>query len=176
MTPRRPWTRLAGAAMAGHVLFELGAGVGMPAASLIGPVPAAAGWVAGTVWLQRAAGAPSRGTALAVSNAVSLAAAVAHLTGWPHRRTRVGLPWLTDCEGLGPELMAFYNPIVHTGGVAALLALLTEDRAAPRWARVLPLALVPLLIRVQHAEHHRLRRVADRRPGWWNRRLQPGRG
>ncbi|HEY4624826.1 MAG TPA: hypothetical protein VIH01_02340 [Blastococcus sp.] len=172
---RRPWTRLAGAAMAGHVFFELGAGVGMPFASVLGPAPAAALWTTATAWLQRAAGDPSRDTALAAVNGMEVAAAIGHLAGWPRRRTRVGLPWLVDCEGLGPELMRWYNPIVYTGGAAALVALLTENRSASRAAGLLPLALVPLLIRVQHAEHERLRRLAVRRPGWWNRRLQPER-
>jgi hypothetical protein len=170
--PRRPWTRLAGAAMAGHVFFELGAGVGMPFASVVGPAPAAAGWTAGTIALQRAAGSPRHDTALAVVNGLSVAAAAAHLAGWPRRRTRLGLPWLTECEGLGSELMRWYNPIVWTGGVAAAVGVLAENRAAPRWAGLLPLALVPALIRVQHGEHERLRRLAARRPGWWNRRLR----
>jgi hypothetical protein len=159
--------------MAGHVFFELAAGVGMPFASVLGPVPAAGVWAAGSVWVQRAAGSPTGDRALAVVDGLSLAAAVGHLAGWPRRRTRVGLPWLTDCEGLGPGLMRWYNPIVYAGGTAAAAALLTENRSAPRWAGVLPLALVPVLIRVQHAEHERLRRLAVRRPGWWNRRLQP---
>jgi hypothetical protein len=175
--PRRPWTRLAGAAMSGHVFFELGAGVGMPFASLVGPGPAAAGWAAATVALQRAAGSPRHDTRhdrmLALVNGVSVAAAAAHLAGWPRRRTRLGLPWLTECEGLGPELMRWYNPIVWTGGVAAAVGLLAENRRAPRWAGLLTLALVPVLVRVQHAEHERLRRLAVRRPGWWNRRLRP---
>jgi hypothetical protein len=171
-TPRRPWTRLAGAAMAGHVFFELGAGVGMPFASVVGPAPAAAVWTAGTIALQRAAGSRRHDTALAVANGLSVAAAAAHLAGWPRRRTRLGLPWLTECEGLGPELMRWYNPIVWTGGVAAAVGVLAENRAAPRWAGLLPLALVPALIRVQHAEHQRLRGLAVRRPGWWNRRLR----
>jgi hypothetical protein len=106
-----------------------------------------------------------------VVNGAGLAAAVAHLAGWPRRRTRLGLPWLTDCEGLGPELMRWYNPIVYAGGVAAAAALVRENRAAPRWARLVPLLLVPALVRVQHVEHQRLRRLAVRRPGWWNRRL-----
>jgi hypothetical protein len=174
--PRRPWTRLAGAAMAGHVFLELGAGVGMPFASVLGPVPAAAGWAVGTVAVQRAAGSPRHDTGidttLAVVNGVSVAAAAAHLAGWPRRRTRLGLPWLTECEGLGPELMRWYNPIVWTGGIAAAAGVLAENRGAPRWAGLLPLALVPVLVRLQHAEHERLRRLAVRRPGRWNRRLR----
>lgn len=171
---RRPWTRVAGAAMAGHVFFELGAGVGMPFASVLGPVPAAAVWAAEAVQVQRVAGSPRTDRTLAVVNGLSVAAAAAHLAGWPRRRTRLGLPWLTDCEGLGPELMRWYNPIVYAGGIAALAAVLTEKGTAPRWAALLPLALVPALVRVQHAEHERLRRQAIMRPGWWNRRLQPG--
>jgi hypothetical protein len=173
---RRPWTRLAAAAMAGHVFFELGAGVGMPFASLLGPAPAAAVWGAGAVRVQRAAGSPGWDRSLAVVNGLSMAAAAAHLAGWPRRRTRLGLPWLTECEGLGPELMRWYNPIVYTGGIAALAAVVTENGRAPRWAGLLPLALVPALVRVQHAEHERLRRQAVRRPGWWNRRLRPAIG
>jgi hypothetical protein len=69
--------------------------------------------------------------------------------------------------------MRWYNPIVWTGGVAAAVGLLAENRRAPRWAGLLTLALVPVLVRVQHAEHERLRRLAVRRPGWWNRRLRP---
>jgi hypothetical protein len=169
---RRPWTRLASAALAGHVFFELAAGVGMPGASVVGPVPAAASWAAATVRVQRAAGSPSAGAGLAVVNAGGLAAVLAHLAGWPHRWTRAGVPWLTDCEGLGPALMPWYNPIVLAGGTTALAALLVEDRNAPTAARLLPLALVPALVRLQHAEHRRLVRLAGRCPGWWNRRLQ----
>jgi hypothetical protein len=169
---RRPWTRLASAATAGHVYFELAAGVGMPGASVLGPMPAALLWAAGTAGVQRAAGSPSAGTGLTVVNATQLAAALAHLAGWPRRWTRLGLPWLVDCEGLGQQLMRWYNPVVHLGGAAALVALLTEDRCAPRWARLAPLALVPALVRLQHAEHERMRELARRRPDRWNRRLQ----
>jgi hypothetical protein len=171
---RRPWTRLASAGLAGHVFFELGAGVGMPFASVVGAVPAAAAWAIATAAVQRAAGAPARDTPRAVTNGVGLAAVVAHLVGWPRRRTRLGLPWLTDCEGLGRELMRWYNPVVYTGGAAALAGLLTENRRAPWWAGTAPLLLVPVLVRVQHAEHARLVRLAQRRPRRWNRRLQAG--
>jgi hypothetical protein len=62
--------------------------------------------------------------------AISLAAVVGHLSAWPRRRTRFGLPWLKDCEGLGPELMPLYNPILYASGAAALGALLVENRTA----------------------------------------------
>jgi hypothetical protein len=173
MSPR-PFTRLATAGLAGHVFFELAAGVGMPAASVAGPLPAALGWASSSLALDRLAARPSPAgdRVLAVADGLGLAAVVAHLAGWPRRRTRIGLPWLADCEGLGPELMPWYNSIVHVSGVAALGGLLRENRAAPRWLGWSLLAAVPLLVRLQHAEHRRLTALAASRPGWWNRRLQ----
>ncbi|MCW2536249.1 MAG: hypothetical protein JWQ26_1948 [Modestobacter sp.] len=175
MSPHRPLTRLATAGVAGHVFFELAAGVGMPFASVVGPVPAATGWgVAGAAtWRAAGRSSPSADVVLTVANGVGLAAVVAHLAGWPRRRTRLGWPWLADCEGLGPELMPLYNPIVQLSGIAALGGLLRENRAAPRWLGWTALGLVPVLVRVQHAEHRRLVRQARTRPGWWNRRLRP---
>jgi hypothetical protein len=173
MSPR-PFTRLATAGLAGHVFFELAAGVGMPLASVVGPTPAAVAWAAGSGALDRLAArpSPSGDRVLAVANGLGLAAVVGHLAGWPRRRTRVGLPWLVDCEGLGPELMRWYNPVVYASGVGALGGLLRENRAAPRRLGWSLLAAVPLLVRLQHAEHRRLRARAHTRPAWWNRRLQ----
>ncbi|MCM0678644.1 hypothetical protein NCC78_28815 [Micromonospora phytophila] len=137
-------------------------------------MPAAGLWALGTGAVWRAAGTrPASGdAALAVCNGIGLAAVIAHLRGWPRRRNRLGLPWLRECEGLGPELMPFYNPILYVSGAAALAALVRENRSAPRWLPLLTLGLVPVLIVAQHAEHWRLRELARRRPGWWNRRLR----
>jgi peptidoglycan/LPS O-acetylase OafA/YrhL len=104
-------------------------------------------------------------------NGFGLAAVTAHLAGWPTRRTRIGLPWLRDCEGLGPELMRYYNPVLYLSAAACATALVRENRTAPRRLALVPLALVPLLAFAQHAEHGRLRRLAARSPAWWNRRL-----
>ncbi|WP_146046208.1 hypothetical protein [Streptomyces cahuitamycinicus] len=170
---RRPLTRVTAAATATHAFFELAAGVGMPLASLLGPFTAASAWAVGTATAWRAGGTwPSRDDpAFAVLNGVSLAAVIAHLTGWPRRRTRLGLPWLTDCEGLGPRLMPYYNPILYVSGTAAVAALLLENESAPRRLPLLAPALVPLLVAAQRAEHRRLKAIAAARPGWWNRRL-----
>ncbi len=173
MPGRRPLTRLATAGLAAHVFFELSAGVGLPTASVLGPAPAAGAWALGirAVW-RAAADRPASGDAgLAAWNVLGLAAVAAHFTGWPRRRTRAGVPWLRDCEGLGPELMRFYNPILYVSGAASLAALIAENRSAPRYLPLLVPALVPALIRVQHAEHERLKDRARRRPAWWNRRL-----
>lgn len=172
---RRPITRLATGGLAAHVFFELGAGVGMPFASVLGPVPAAALWAVGTrsVWRAAATRLASSDHSLAIVNGVALAAVIAHLAGWPARRTRLGLPWLEDCEGLGPELMPIYDPILYFSGLTALIALVTENRSAPRRVPLLLAAtLSPVLMAAQHGEFRRLRRLACTRPGWWNRRLR----
>jgi hypothetical protein len=44
----------------------------------------------------------------------------------------VDLPWSTECEGPGPGLIRWYNRVVYLGGVAAIVAWGTENRAAPR--------------------------------------------
>ena len=168
-------TRLAASGIAAHVFFELGAGVGMPFASLLGPAPAAALWAVGTRSVFRAAATrpASSDDALAIVNGACLAAVIAHLCGWPTRRTRLGLPWLEDCEGLGPQLMPIYNPIIYFSGVTALIAILAENRTASRRVPLLlAAALAPVLVWAQHGEFRRLTRLARSRRGWWNRRLQ----
>jgi hypothetical protein len=171
---RRPYTRLGIAGLAGHVVFELAAGVGMPLASLLGPAGAGALWTAATLGAWRAAGSdrPSADTPLAAVNAAGLAAIVAHLGAWPRRRNRLRVPWLHDCEGLGPRLMWLYNPILYVSGAGALLGLLRENRAAPAPMPLLVAGVAPVLAVSQRAEHRRMRRLARQRPGWWNRRLQ----
>ncbi|WP_319459575.1 hypothetical protein [Micromonospora sp. RTP1Z1] len=155
------------------MVFELGAGVGMPLASVVGPYAAAGFWtlVTGGVWVASGRDA-SADTVLAAANGFGLAAVSAHLLGWPTRRTRTGLPWLADCEGLGPELMRFYNPILYLSGAAGLLAVAGENRTARARVPMAMLGLVPVLIAYQHWEHRRLLRQAHTRPGWWNRRLR----
>jgi hypothetical protein len=162
------------AGLAGHVIFELGAGVGMPLASVLGPYGAAGVWTlaAGGVW--RAAGARHRSAdkMLAAVNGFGVAAVAAHLVGWPTRPTRTGLPWLAECEGLGPELMPFYNPILYCSAATALLAIARERRTAPVRLPMAMLGLVPVLVAFQHWEHRRLLRQAHTRPGWSTRRLR----
>ena len=86
-------TQLPTAGLAGHVFFELAVGVGMPLAS-VGPVPAATLWglTRETGWRAAANRPVSADGRFAVSNGARLAAAIAHLSAWPRRRTRLGLP------------------------------------------------------------------------------------
>lgn len=159
-------------AAAAHVFYELAAGVGMPFASRVGPRPAAALWGAGTALaLSEAGRRPSShdGVFLAL-DATYLAAVLAHFAAWP--RTRVlGLPWLTECEGLTGSAIRPYNAILYASAVTALGGLLENRRGIGPGAAV-PLLLVPALMRLQHDEVSRLREQAQRDPGWWNRRLR----
>ncbi|GHB54608.1 hypothetical protein GCM10010377_52170 [Streptomyces viridiviolaceus] len=145
----------------------------MPLASVLGPFTAATAWTVGTGTAWRTAGTrpASADSAFAVLNSVSLAAVIAHLTAWPRRRTRLAIPWLADCEGLGPRLMPYYNPILYVSGAAAVAALVLENDSASRRLPLLTFPLVPLLVAAQRAEHRRLKAIAATRPGWWNRRL-----
>ena len=167
----RRMTRLGIAGLAAHVFFELGAGVGMPLASIVGPARAALLWAAtaGSAW-QRA-GRSAHDRVFVLINGFGVAAVTAHLTGWPARRTRIGLPWLRECEGLGPPLMRYYNPILYLSLAACAAGLVRENRDASRKLALVPLALVPFLAAAQHAEHRRLKRIAAHDPAWWNRRL-----
>ena len=161
----------------GHVFYGLVAGVGMPFASVIGAAPAATLFGLGGVVAFREAGRlpRSRDTTFAVLNGFFLSAVLAHLSAWP-RTSRRGLPWLTECEGLSGRLMPPYNLMLYASGVAAVGGLLETGRGRG-WRGVAPAVLVPAvvvpwLIGEQHRDHARLVAQAQRRPGWWNRRLR----
>jgi hypothetical protein len=171
---RRPLTRLTVASLVGHLAFELVAGVGTPLASILGPYAAAGVWTLATggVWRVARAGQESDDKVLSAVNGFGVAAVAAHLAGWPTRRTRTGLPWLRECEGLEPELMPYYNSVLYFSAAAALVATARENRTAPKHLPLAMLGLVPALIGFQHWEHQRLQRQAHARPRWWNRRLR----
>ena len=173
-TGHRPLTRLTVISLVGHLVFELVAGVGTPLASILGPYAAAGVWTLGTggVWRVARAGHEPDDEVLSAVNGFGVAAVAAHLTGWPTRRTRAGLPWLQECEGLEPRLMPYYNSILYFSAATALLAIARENRTAPRHLPFAMLGLVPALVAFQHWEHRRLLRQAHLRPGWWNRRLR----
>lgn len=99
----------------------------------------------------------------------ALAAVAAHWLGWPRRRR--SLPWLTRCEGLDGRVMIPYNAVLVVTAVGAAAGLVRENRSAGRGAALLPLALVPVLVRLQHREHARLVAAAVAHPARWNRRL-----
>lgn len=171
--PGRPLTRTAIAGLAAHIWFELGAGVGAPLASVLGPRRAAAFWTVTTAgaWHEASRVSHVGDTFFAVTDAFAVAALVGHLRAWPTRRGLAGVPWLRDCEGLGPELMPVYNSILYVSAVAGGAALLRENAGARRWPIAVTLASVPVLSLVQRVEFRRLCRQALAEPSWWTRRL-----
>jgi hypothetical protein len=175
---RRPLTRLAITGLGGHLAFELGAGVGLPGSGVVGAGPSAAAFAAtmGAGLHQAGRLGPEADRAFSLVNGFGVAAVTAHLLAWPRRRTRLRLPWLLDCEGLGPELMRWYNPLLYGPGALAALALIVENRSAPsRHALLLAAAVVPLLIPIQRFDFASRQRRATTRPDCWHRRLQPTR-
>jgi hypothetical protein len=166
----RRWTRLGTLAIAAHVFYELACGVAMPSASVVGAMPAAAGWATGTAAVYRSAGRRPRTDdgVFALVNGMYMAAVIAHFAAWP-KRWRAGVPALSECEGLRGPVMTPYNAILYLSGIAAVGGVY-ENRNLAKAAT--PILLVPMLIGVQHWEFTRLRRQASRRPSWWNRRLQ----
>lgn len=170
---RRTWTRIATMGAGAHVFYELASGVGMPLASRIGPVAAAAlfGLGSGAAFREAGRQPPARDPAFSMLNGFYLSAVLAHFAGWPHRWS-AGLPWLTECEGLTGAVLRPYNVILQVSGVAAVGGLLENSHVRRRWGVVVPLVLIPVLISEQHREYGRLLVQAQRRPGWWNRRLR----
>jgi hypothetical protein len=169
---RRPWTRLATAGAGAHVLYELLAGVAMPFASRLGPGTAAAFWATSTVAAHHHAGRrpAARDDVFAALNGLYLSAVIAHFLGWP-RTTRLGLPWLTECEGLTGPVIAPYNVVLQVSGVAAIGGLV-ETRRGAAWGALVLLLTVPWLLGEQRREFGRLVSQAREHPGWWNRRLR----
>jgi hypothetical protein len=169
---RRPWTRLGVLSIAGHLGYELVAGVGVPGASRVGVTLASGSYAAATLATFRTAGTMSTRRAdrgFAVANGVFLSAVIGHLTSWP-RTTRAGLPWLTECEGLSGRLMAGYNAVLYVSGVAAVGGLI-ENRSAWRWGALTPVIVVPLFRWASPLEYAALLADAADHPRWWNRRL-----
>lgn len=171
---RRPWTRLGLVATATHGFYELASGVSIPSASVVGPIPAVAGWATGSVWAFQAAGRanPLHNFTFGALNGMSLAAVLAHFIFWPKRWVGC-FPWLTECEGLRGQVITPYNTILYVSAFAGLAGVAENGRAGMRGALV-PVLFVPVLLRLQSVEFRRLRAQARRRPGWWNRRLQEG--
>jgi len=171
---RRPACVAAVAGMAAHHGFELGNGVGLVWQPELGLGPAAGLWVVGLVgWAAIAARGSKRwDRLLAVLSGAGIAGVVVHFTLWPWKRNRVGIPVLTEAEGLSPGLLPAYNAILQAWGLASLLSLAELDPRRWRWALV-GCASLPLLRR--SARHHFTWATdqAANHPAWWNRGLRP---
>ena len=174
---RRPWATLAAVLTAAHHGFELSSGIGLVGQPELGLVGASALW--GTqipTWIALAAKGGKRwDTLLAVWSGAALGGAVVHFLIWPWRRSALGIPVLTEAEGLGTSTLPAYNALLYAWGAASALSIAFDvpprDR---RWA-LLGFATLPLL---QRSAKHHFSWIVDQaatRPAWWNRGVQDGR-
>jgi hypothetical protein len=110
---------------------------------------------------------------VAVSSGAALAGVFVHFFLWPWRRNRLGLPVLTEAEGLGPSLLPAYSALLHVWGAACVLSIVRDVRPGTRRWSLLGLATLPLLRR--SAQHHFdwLTQQASENPAWWNRGVNP---
>ena len=172
---RRPWTALAAVATAAHHGFELSNGIGLVWQPELGLARASALW--GTeipIWIALAARGDKRwDKALAAGSGANIASVLVHFLLWPSRRSRLGLPILTEAEGLKKSRLPAYNTLLYFWAVASALSIVREisprDR---RWALV-GFAALPLMR--QSAKHHFswLTQQAATNPAWWNRGVSP---
>jgi hypothetical protein len=98
-----------------------------------------------------------------------LAGVVVHFSLWPWRRNTLGIPVLTEAEGLSSSTLPAYNSLLYVWAIASISSVIREVRpGARRWALV-GLATVPLSRR--SAQHHFswLKEEALTNPAWWNR-------
>ena len=156
---------------AAHHGFELTSGVGLVWQPELGLAPASALWGAQIpLWVTLAARGSRRwDRLLAVLSGTALAGVFVHFLLWPWHRNRLGIPILTEAEGLEPKVLPAYNTLLHAWAVASALSILHEVRpGARRWSLV-GLAALPLLRR--SAQHHFswLTQEAQKNPAWWNR-------
>lgn len=172
---RRPLALAAAAGTLAHHGFELATGVGLVFQPELG-LPVAAGAWAGQLagWgLMASRGSKRWDLPLAVMAGVALGGATVHFALWPTRRGPLGLPVLTEAEGLPAAALPAYNAILWSWAAASGLSLLVETPASARKGLAAGAVAFPLLylsarhhfrwIKVQAAEH----------PAWWNRAVRP---
>jgi hypothetical protein len=168
----RPWTRLGVVSIAGHLGYELVAGVGVPLAPHLGVRAAAAAFALPAAAAYVPAGrleTPHGDRTYAVANGFFLAAVISHYSSWP-RVWRRGLPRLTECEGLEGPVIGPYNVLLQVSAVSGVLGL-WENRSQWRWGIATAAVVTPILRWATPREYAYLVQQAAEQPRWWNRRL-----
>ena len=172
MRIRRPWTTATAILTAAHHGFELSSGVGLVLQPELGLRFASALWGTGIpLWIRLAAKRDDTkwDPLLSAWSGASLAGVLVHFSLWPWRPNSLGIPVLTEAEGLGSSSLPAYNALLHVWGAAAAVSIIREVRpGARRWALV-GLATFPLLRRSAHHHFTWLKQEALANPAWWNR-------
>jgi hypothetical protein len=168
---RRPWTALAAASTAAHHVFELSNGIGLVWQPELGLTGSGALWATEIpIWIVLAARGDKRwDKALAAGSGANIASVLVHFLLWPSRRNRLGLPILTEAEGLDSSLLPAYNVLLYVWAVASALSIIREISPRDRRWALIGLAALPLMR--QSAKHHFvwLTQQATTNPAWWNR-------
>jgi hypothetical protein len=168
---RRPWTVMVATLTAAHHGFELASGAGLVWQPELGLGRASALWGAEIpLWITLAAKGNRRwDRLLAALSGTALAGVFVHFLLWPWRRNRLGIPVLTEAEGLEPNLLPAYNVLLHVWGLVCALSIVRDLQfGARRWSLVGAAAL-PLLRRSAAYHFSWLRQEALKNPSWWNR-------
>ena len=177
-TSRRPSTATVALLTAADHGFELTSGVGLVLQPELGLVPAGALWgVQIPLWIAMATRGNRRwDRLLAVMSGAALAGVVVHFVLWPWRRNKLGLPVLSEAEGLSPSLLPAYSALLHLWGVACVGSIVLDVRPGHRRWSLLGLATLPLLRK--SARHHFawLKEEAQKNPAWWNRGVEDASG
>ena len=118
---RRPWTMATAGLTAAHHGFELSSGVGLVLQPELGLRFAGALWgTAIPAWIRLAAkGDQTRwDPLLAAWSGASLAGVVVHFSLWPWRHNRLGIPVLTEAEGLSSSSLPAYDALLYAWAAA----------------------------------------------------------
>jgi hypothetical protein len=173
---RRPWTLLSAVGAAAHHGFELTEGVGLVWQPELG-LPLAGSLWAGqlSLWAVLAGRGGRRWDGLlAVWSGASLGGVLVHFLLWPWRTDRLGIPALTEAEGIRTVRLPLYNAILRVWGVASVLSIAREISPRDRKWALVGFAGLPLL--VASARHHFawIQEQASSNPAWWNRGVRRG--
>jgi hypothetical protein len=109
---------------------------------------------------------------LAVWSGAALGGVVVHFLLWPRRCNKIGIPVLTEAEGIQTSRLPAYNTILRVWFVASALSIVREISPRDRKWALLGLATLPLMRR--SAKHHFtwLVHEAGTHPTWWNRGIR----
>jgi hypothetical protein len=157
---------------AAHHGFELFSGVGLVLQPELGLGCSGALWgTAIPTWIRLAAKSEATrwDPLLAAWSGASLAGVAVHFSLWPWRRNKLGIPVLTEAEGLRSSSLPAYNSLLYVWAVASTLSIIREVRPGTRRWALAGLAAMPLLRGSAQRHFSWLKEEAVTNPAWWNR-------
>ena len=146
-------------------------GIGLVLQPELGLIGAGALWGAQLpVWVTLALKGDKRWDGLlAAWSGAALGGGLVHFSLWPWQFNRLGLPVLTEAEGLPTDRLPAYSAILHLWIAASAMSIMREMAPRDRRWALLGFAMLPLL--KKSARHHFawMTEQAASNPAWWNR-------